>query len=111
MFLPPRISSWAVQPKQVTQAAFVSQSTLGSLHLTLHDGTSMRLPSTCMGSIDVFWQAINGTRRRLNIFQIWLTWEEMLVSINQKGHIFAGENFYQERSENQFSQRQSRHLK
>ena len=68
----------------------------------------MRLPSTCMGSIDVFWQAINGTRRRLNIFQIWLTWEEMLVSINQKGRIFAGENFYQERAENQLSHRQSR---
>ena len=32
-----------------------SQSTLRSLHLTLHDGTSMRLPSTCRGSIDVFW--------------------------------------------------------
>ena len=59
----------------------------------------MRLPSTCRGSIDVFWQAINGTRRRLNIFQIWLTWEEMLVSINQKGRIFAGENFYQEPAE------------
>ena len=32
-----------------------SQSTLRSLHLTLHDGTSIRLPSTCRGSIDVFW--------------------------------------------------------
>ena len=32
-----------------------SQSTLRSLHLTLHDGTSIRLPSTYRGSIDVFW--------------------------------------------------------
>ena len=32
-----------------------SQSTLRSLHLTLHDGTSIRLPSTRRGSIDVFW--------------------------------------------------------
>ena len=31
------------------------QSTLRSLNSTLHDGTSIRLPSTYRGSIDVFW--------------------------------------------------------
>ena len=31
------------------------QSTLHSLHSTLHDGTSIRLPSTYRGSINVFW--------------------------------------------------------
>ena len=31
------------------------QPTLRSLHSTLHDGTSIRLPITYRGSIDVFW--------------------------------------------------------
>ena len=45
------------------------------------------------------------------VFQIWLTWEEMFVSFNQTGRMFAGENFHKERTENGRSHRQSRHLK
>ena len=45
----------SVQPKQVTQAAIVVPIYLALITFDIHDGTSICLPSTYRGSIDVFW--------------------------------------------------------
>ena len=49
---------------------------------------SIPLPSMFRGSTVCFWQAINGAHRRLNIFQIRLTWEEMYICLNQSDRAY-----------------------